>query len=119
MKRARGLGAPVANYQEHDHPVQRAVETTLKQMTGIDRDLPYGVDGCTVPNFAVPLAALARAMAEIADPAALPFGRAAVPRRILPPMMAHPDLRPPPVPPSTPLLPPHPRLPLDTHPHTP
>src|ERR1700688_2680638 len=66
MTLARELGAPVANYQEHDHPVQRAVEATLKEMTGIARDLPYGVDGCTVPNFAVPLAALARAMAQIA-----------------------------------------------------
>jgi L-asparaginase II len=92
MTLARGLGAPVANYQEHDHPVQRAVEATLKEMTGIARDLPYGVDGCTVPNFAVPLAALARAMAQIADPAELPFGRADVRRRILAAMMDHPEL---------------------------
>ncbi len=92
MTLARGLGAPVANYQEHDHPVQRAVEATLKEMAGLTGPLPYGIDDCTVPNFAVPLAALAGAMAQIAAPAALPFGRADVRRRILAAMMDHPEL---------------------------
>src|SRR5882672_3187894 len=92
MTLARGLGMPVANYEDHDHPVQRAVEATLKEMAGLTRNLPYGVDGCTVPNFAVPLVALARAMAQIADPAALPLGRADVRRRIFAAMTDHPEL---------------------------
>jgi L-asparaginase II len=92
MTLARGLGAPVANYQEHDHPVQRAVEAALKEMAGLKGPLPYGIDGCTVPNFAVTLAALARAMAQIADPSALPLGRADVRRRILAAMTDHPEL---------------------------
>ena len=92
MTLARGLGAPVANYQEHDHPVQRAVEAALKEMAGLTGPLPYGIDGCTVPNFAVPLAALARAVAQIADPNALPLGRADVRRRILAAMTDYPEL---------------------------
>src|SRR5258706_3764046 len=92
MTLARGLGVPVANYQEHDHPVQRAVEATLKEMAGLTDPLPYGIDGCTVPNFAVPLAALARAVAQIADPDALPLGRADVRRRILAAMTDYPEL---------------------------
>src|SRR6266700_1863888 len=89
---ARGLGAPVANYQEHDHPVQRAVEATLKEMAGLTGPLPYGIDGCTVPNFAVPLASLARAVAQFADLSALPLGRADVRRRILAAMTDFPEL---------------------------
>ena len=67
MTLARHLGAPVAGYQLIDHPAQRMVETTLKEMAGLNGELPYGVDGCTVPNFALSLTALARAMAQFAD----------------------------------------------------
>ncbi len=70
MTLARHLGAPVAGYQLIDHPAQRMVEKTLKEMAGLSGDLPYGVDGCTVPNFALSLTALARAMAQFADTSA-------------------------------------------------
>ncbi|HYM18240.1 MAG TPA: asparaginase [Micropepsaceae bacterium] len=89
---ARGLGAPVADYQTIDHPTQRAVEATLSDMAGLSRPLPWGVDGCTVPNFAVPLAALARAMAQFADPSELSPSRAQACARIIRAMMDHPDL---------------------------
>jgi len=89
---ARHLGAPVKGYQLHDHPVQRAVETTLLEMTQLSGELPWGVDGCTVPNFALPLAALARAMAQFADSGAASPTRAASCKRIVQAMMAHPDL---------------------------
>jgi L-asparaginase II len=92
MTVARHLGAPVSGYQLHDHPVQRAVEATLKEMAGLRGDLPWGVDGCTVPNFAVPLAALARAMAQFADTAALVSGRANACGRILRAMTTYPEL---------------------------
>ncbi len=89
---ARGLGAPVADYQTIDHPTQRAVEATFSDMAGLSVPLPWGVDGCTVPNFAVPLAALARAMAQFADTSELSPTRAEACGRILKAMMAHPDL---------------------------
>jgi L-asparaginase II len=92
MTLARGLGAPVSGYQEVDHPVQRQVETTLKEMAGLSGELPWGVDGCTVPNFALPLAALARAMAAIADSSGQPAARAQACARLLSAMTAHPEL---------------------------
>jgi len=92
MTLARGLGAPVEGYQEVDHPVQRAVEATLTQLAALSGPLPYGVDGCTVPNFALSLAALARAMAAIADPTGLSPARAAACRRVVSAMIANPDL---------------------------
>jgi L-asparaginase II len=92
MTLARGLGNDPAGYQQLDHPVQRAVETTLKEMAGLDGALPYGIDGCTVPNFALPLASLARAMAAFADPGGLPPSRAQACARILAAMTAHPEL---------------------------
>jgi L-asparaginase II len=92
MTLARGLRAPVAGYQEVNHPAQRRVEATLKEMAGLSGELPWGVDGCTVPNFALPLAALARAMAAIADPSGQPEMRAQACARIVAAMTAHPEL---------------------------
>jgi L-asparaginase II len=89
---ARGLGASVADYQTVDHPTQRAVEATLSDMAGLSRPLPWGVDGCTVPNFAVPLSALARAIAQFADPSELSPSRAEACGRIVKAMAANPDL---------------------------
>jgi L-asparaginase II len=92
MTLARGLGVEPAGYQQLDHPVQRAVETTLKEMAGLQGPLPHGIDGCTVPNFALPLSALARAMAAFADPSGLPPARAQACARIVSAMISHPDL---------------------------
>jgi len=92
MTLARHLGAPVAGYQLIDHPAQSMVEKTLKEMAGLSGALPYGVDGCTVPNFALPLTALARAMAQFADPSGLAPSRREAASRVMRAMTAHPDL---------------------------
>jgi L-asparaginase II len=92
MTLARGLNAPTAGYEQHDHPVQRAVERTLCEMAALSGELPWGIDGCTVPNFAVPLTALARALAQFADPSGLPPARRQATERILRATRAHPEL---------------------------
>ncbi len=92
MTLARGLEASVAGYEQVDHPVQRAVAGTLTELAALSGPLPYGIDGCAVPNFAIPLAALARAMAVLADPNGLPPARQAACRRIVAAMMANPEL---------------------------
>ena len=92
MTLSRGLGTPVAGYQQLEHPVQRRVEQTLKEMAELSGPLPHSVDGCTVPNFALPLAALARAVAAFADPSVLAPDRAKACARIISAMTAHPEL---------------------------
>ncbi len=92
MTLARHLKAPVEGYQLVDHLSQRLVQTTLKEMASVTGDMPYGVDGCTVPNFALPLTALARAMAQFADPGGLAPSRQQAASRIVRAMMAHPEL---------------------------
>jgi L-asparaginase II len=45
-------------------------------MTGQDLgDAPWGLDGCSIPTIAVPIGALAMAMARLADPGNLPERR--------------------------------------------
>ncbi|MDE2473525.1 MAG: asparaginase [Alphaproteobacteria bacterium] len=92
MTVARALGVPVAGYERPDHPVQRLVEWTFSEVSGVPGPLPYGIDGCTVPNFAVPMRALALAMARIADPDKLAPRRAEACRRIFSAMTEHPEL---------------------------
>jgi L-asparaginase II len=92
MTLARHLKAPVAGYEQVDHPAQRLVEATLKEMVSVSGAMPYGVDGCTVPNFALPLTALARAMAQFADPSGLAPARREAASRVMRAMTAHPEL---------------------------
>ena len=92
MTLARHLKVPVKGYQLIDHPSQQHVEKTLKEMAGMNGEMPYGVDGCTVPNFALPLRALARAMAQFADPSGLSSSRREAANRVVRAMTAHPEL---------------------------
>jgi L-asparaginase II len=87
---ARHLGEATRGYIQPDHPVQRRVVAVLEAMTG--RDLsraPRGTDGCGIPVIGIPLAALAQAMARLADPRE-PGSRAAAGRRLLDAMAAKP-----------------------------
>ena len=89
---AKHLGVSTSGYERHDHAVQRIVARTLADIAGIDADMPWGVDGCAAPNFALPLAGFARALAKMADPSGLPEPRAKAARRIVGAMIAHPEL---------------------------
>lgn len=89
---ARHWGIATEGYERHNHPVQQAVAQTLNELAGLEGELPWGVDGCAAPNFALPLAAFARAVAKLADPASLPEPRGHAARRIVQAMIAHPEL---------------------------
>jgi L-asparaginase II len=89
---ARHWNIATAGYERHDHPVQQAVAKTLGELAGIAGEFPWGVDGCAAPNFALPLGAFARALAQFADPAGLPPPRAQAMHRIVAAMIAHPEL---------------------------
>lgn len=52
-------------YVDINHPVQRAVRAAFEDVTGMDSP-GYGIDGCSAPNFATTVRAMARAMAFFA-----------------------------------------------------
>ncbi len=89
---ARHWDIATAGYEKHDHPVQRAVAKALGELSGIAGELPWGVDGCAAPNFALSLAGFARALAKLAAPHALPAPRANAAKRIVRAMTTHPEL---------------------------
>jgi L-asparaginase II len=84
---------PVEGYWRPNHGVQRRIAQALGDMTGLTLSPEVcGIDGCSVPNWAIPLAGLARAFARLATGANLPPERAHVCRRIAEACWAHPDL---------------------------
>ena len=89
---ARHWDIATAGYEKHNHPVQRAVAKALGDLSGIGGELPWGVDGCAAPNFALPLSGFARALAKLAAPAGLAAPRAKAAHRIVHAMTAHPEL---------------------------
>ena len=89
---ARHWDVAASGYERHDHPVQQAVAKALGELAGIDSVLPWGVDGCAAPNFALPLRAFTLALAKFASPKDLPAPRAQAMKRIVDAMMAHPEL---------------------------
>jgi L-asparaginase II len=90
---ARYLGESTDDYLEHEHPVQRSILSTLAEMCCLsDAQIELGVDGCSAPNFALPLASAARGLARLADPAGLPEARAQACRTIFSAMTTHPEM---------------------------
>ena len=80
---ARQLAAGHHDYVKPDHPVQRAIATAISQICDCNLDqAPRGVDGCSVPTWAIPIRNLALGFARLA---ARPAGQ-----RIIAAVRAHP-----------------------------
>jgi L-asparaginase II len=82
---------PVDGYHRPDHPAQRLIRDILAAVSGEpEASIGVGVDGCSVPVYALPLRQMARAYARLAEPSSLPAELAAAARRIVGAMTAHP-----------------------------
>lgn len=63
---AMALGAPIETYLELAHPVQQRISRVIAEFTGwAPAEIRYGIDGCSAPNAAVPLWAMARSFAAL------------------------------------------------------
>lgn len=91
---AKHIGADPESYLEIDSPVQQAILLTISEFAGVPQDeIRIAVDGCSAPNFAVPLTAMARSFARlIAPPAELADEVRSACRRIVLAMANHPEL---------------------------
>ncbi len=55
-------------YVHPSHPLQQAIRQTLADAVGIPpQDMPSGMDGCSAPNYALPLSRLAQLFARLAN----------------------------------------------------
>ena len=78
-------------YVRREHAEQQLVREALVGVTGATHDEEScGVDGCSIPTYAVPLVSLAAGFARMVTGAGLPPARAAAARRLVSACMAHP-----------------------------
>jgi L-asparaginase II len=82
---------PVEHYETAAHAVQRSVKAALEDVCGVRLDeADAGVDGCSIPAYALPLNSLARGFARLASGRGLAPRRAEAARRLLAAMAAEP-----------------------------
>ena len=73
----------VRGYVQPSHPVMREVAAALQATTGYDlSSTPQGVDGCSIPTYAIPLRHLALAFARVGTGHGLSPEHAAAARRL-------------------------------------
>jgi L-asparaginase II len=85
-------GASKSDYLAYEHPLQQDIRRAVAAFTGVAEDrLLAGTDGCSAPNYAVPLSALARAFARLAT-ADVDADYARAPRTLADAMTAHPEM---------------------------
>jgi L-asparaginase II len=78
-------GKPLASYLDPESPLQARIRARVRDFAG-GRALPMGIDGCSAPNFAMPLDALAHSFCKLA------LGETAALQALRFAMTRHPDL---------------------------
>ncbi|MEA3351541.1 MAG: asparaginase [Chloroflexota bacterium] len=90
---ARLLNLPMKDYINPDHPIQKRILQTFSEMCDLESDdVALGTDGCSAPNFAVPMQNAALGLARLCDPHNLPAKRAKACRVITNAIISHPEM---------------------------
>jgi L-asparaginase II len=93
LAHAKMRGFPLETYLQLNHPIQQEILSTLAEMCGIEQQkIDLGVDGCSAPNFAMPLYNAALGFARLCDPHGLSETRAAACNKITSAMTSHPEM---------------------------
>jgi L-asparaginase II len=90
---ACAMGAPADGYEQPGHAVQREIRAALEDVSGerLDDDR-RGLDGCSIPTYAISLKGLARGFARMATGRGLAPQRAEAARRLFAAISAYPFL---------------------------
>lgn len=90
---AKMRGLSLDDYLDINHPIQQDILGTFSDLCLIpSQEVELGIDGCSAPNFAVPLHKAALGFARLCDPRELPEARAVSCRKITSAMTSHPEM---------------------------
>ena len=93
LAHAKMRGLPLENYLDINHPIQQDILVTFADLCQLSVDqIELGVDGCSAPNFGVPLYNAAVGFAKISDPRSLTETRASACRKITSAMTSYPEM---------------------------
>lgn len=88
---ALALGTDPRGYEQPGHAVQQVNFATIRALAHVN-DVPYGIDGCSVPAFILPLHSAARMFAQLAQPDTAPKPYRDGLETVYHAMRAHPDM---------------------------
>lgn len=85
-------GHSLQDYLEPGHPLQQAIRRAVARFAEVPEErLVAGIDGCSAPNYALPLSSLALAFAKLAS-GGIDADYGAAPRTLARAMLAHPEM---------------------------
>ncbi|MGB5012735.1 MAG: asparaginase [Pyrinomonadaceae bacterium] len=90
---AKHIGADITSYESPDSRIQRRILRCVSDFTEIPSDLiAIGIDGCAAPNFALPVAAMAKSFVNLLAPSKFPEATRRACSRIVSAMIKYPEL---------------------------
>lgn len=90
---AKHIGATTADYDSTEHRIQKRILRCVSEFSGVpENQIAIGIDGCSAPNFALPVVAMARSFGKLVSPTGLHELTRLACDRIVKAMIAHPDL---------------------------
>jgi len=93
LAHAKMRNLPLDTYLTHDHPIQQDILAAFSEMCLLpSKKIELGIDGCSAPNFAVPLFNSALAFARLTDPRELAETRASACQKVTSAMTTHPEM---------------------------
>ena len=93
LAHAKMRALPLENYLDINHPIQQDILASFAEMCLLTADqIQLGIDGCSAPNFAVPLYKAASAFARLCDPNELSELRASACRKVTSAMTSYPEM---------------------------
>lgn len=90
---AKHIGADLATYESPDNRIQKRILRAVADFAEVpEAKISIGTDGCAAPNFALPVSSMAKAFANLVNPARFPEITQNACLRITSAMMKFPEL---------------------------
>ena len=90
---AKHIDADVTTYDSPDNRIQKRILRCIADFTEFpENSIAIGIDGCCVPNFALPVSAMAKSFINLIAPTKFPDATQVACRRVVAAMIKHPEL---------------------------
>ncbi len=90
---AKHIGADLATYDSTEHRIQKRILRCVADFSEVpENQIEIGIDGCAAPNFALPVAAMAKSFVNLIRPSKFPEPTQNACLRIVSAMMKYPEL---------------------------
>lgn len=90
---AKHIGADIATYEKPESRIQKRILRCIADFAEVPEDeIAVAIDGCAAPNFAVPVAAMAKSFANLVSPSKMHESTQEAASRVVSAMVKYPEL---------------------------